>query len=82
VEGKVIFYHVDGKVNATGNYVNDLKDGEWKYYKEDGKLQKTDKYINGKLMTSSQDFIPKEQVDKEKKNAEQYEIKDPYSDKY
>lgn len=82
VEGKVTFYHVDGKINATGIYKNDLKDGEWKYYKEDGKLQKTDKYVNGKLIVSDKDFISKEQVDEEKKKFEQFEMKDPFQDKY
>lgn len=81
VEGVVTFYHITGKVNATGTYKNDLKDGEWKYFKEDGKLQRTDKYIDGKMMATDKDYIPKEQVEEEKKKFEQFEMKDPFQDR-
>lgn len=82
VEGKVVFYQINGKVDAEGLYKNDLKDGEWKYYKEDGTIKRTDKYVNGKMQGTDKDIVPKEQQDKEKKQFEQFEIKDPYQERY
>lgn len=82
VEGKASFYHPSGKVNAEGTYVNDLKNGPWKYYKEDGTLERTDEYLNG-LFIGKKDpnIIPKAQEEKEKKQFEQFEIKDPFGDR-
>lgn len=82
VEGQVYFYFISGKVNAEGVYKNDLKDGTWKYYKEDGTIERTDVFINGKMTGTDKDVVPKEQQDKEKKQFEQYEIKDPYQEGY
>lgn len=82
IEGKVTFYHPNGKVDAEGIYKNDLKEGEWKYYKADGTLARSDKYINGTLQGEDKNIITKEQQDKEKKQFEQFEIKNPYEDGY
>jgi antitoxin component YwqK of YwqJK toxin-antitoxin module len=77
VEGKVTFYHLTGKVDAEGMYVNDLKNGPWKYYNEDGSLKRTDTYSYGTLTSPDPNFVPKEQLDKEKRQYEGYEIKEP-----
>jgi antitoxin component YwqK of YwqJK toxin-antitoxin module len=83
VEGKAVYYFASGKVDGEGVYLHDLKEGIWKYYKEDGKLRRTDKYVNGRMVESTDpDSVPKEQIEKEKKNAEQFEIKDPYQEGY
>lgn len=81
VEGKAVFYYPTGKVNAEGVYKNDLKNGDWKYYKEDGKLERTDPYIDGRFV-GKKDVISKEQAEKEKKQFENFEIKDPYQEGY
>lgn len=82
VEGRATFYHPNGKVNAEGLYENDLKNGEWKFYKEDGTFSRTDVYINGRFKGDSDpNVIPKEQVEKEKRESEQFEIENPYQDR-
>ncbi len=82
VEGKAIFYHPSGKMSIEGVYKNDLKEGPWKYYKEDGTLERTDEYVNG-LFQGKKDpnVIPKEQVEKERKLSEQFEVPDPFMDR-
>lgn len=80
VEGHVTYYHPSGGVDAEGVYVNDLKEGPWKYYEENGKLKRTDTYKNGTLTNTTEDVIPKEQIEKEKKQYQDFEIKDPYQD--
>lgn len=83
VEGKVTYYFSSGKVDGEGMYKNDLKEGTWKYYKEDGKERRTDQYVNGRMVKSTDlDYEPKEQIEKEKQNAEQFELKDPYQEGY
>lgn len=82
VEGAVVYYHPNGKVNASGVYKNDLKDGDWNYYKEDGSLERTDKYANGHLTSTDKEIITHEEEEKEKKQFEQFEIKDPYEEGY
>lgn len=43
-------YSPNGRLVATGYYLNQKKDGEWRYYaKETGKLILTEEYANGKL---------------------------------
>jgi antitoxin component YwqK of YwqJK toxin-antitoxin module len=83
VEGKAVFYHTSGKVNAEGLYKADLKDGDWKYYKEDGTLDRIDPYIEGRFVGKKDpNVISKEQEEKEKKQYENFEIKDPYQEGY
>lgn len=83
MEGKVQYFHPTGKVNAEGIYKNDLKEGDWKYYKEDGTFERTDPYLGGRYVGKTDpNVIPKEQSDKEKKQFEQFEIKDPYQEGY
>jgi antitoxin component YwqK of YwqJK toxin-antitoxin module len=83
VEGKSVYYFSSGKVDGEGVYKNDLKDGIWKYYQEDGKVRRTDKYVNGRMVESTdKDYVPKEEVEKEKINSQQFEIKDPYQEGY
>ncbi len=82
VEGKVTYYHPNGKIDAVGVYKNDLKEGDWKYYKDDGTLLRVDKYINGTIQGGDKNIITKEQQDKEKKQYEQYDLKNPYEEGY
>lgn len=79
VEGKATFFHSSGKVYAEGVYNNDMKQGKWKYYKEDGTVSRVDSYTDGKHKKGTNpNVITKEQVEKEKKESEQFEIKNPY----
>jgi antitoxin component YwqK of YwqJK toxin-antitoxin module len=86
LEGKVTYYHPNGKVDAQGVYKNDLKEGVWTYYKDDGiTVKRKDTYLNGRMIESTDkgsDTISKEQMEKEKKNSQQFEIKDPYQEGY
>lgn len=82
VEGKATYYHASGKVDAEGVYKNDLKDGAWKYYKEDGTLKRTDTYQNGYLTSPDPNDIPKEQLEKEKEQYKDFELKNPYDSDY
>ena len=50
------FYHKNGTVKCYGNYVNDVKDGKWKYFYPDGKLKQIIEY-------SLNDFIVHEYND-------------------
>ena len=82
VEGKVTFYHSTGKVDAEGMYKNDLKDGSWKYYTENGTLKRTDTYVNGYLTSPDPNVIPKEQLEKEKQQYQDFELKNPFDENY
>ncbi len=82
IEGKVTYYYSNGKIDAVGVYKNDLKEGEWKYYSDNGTLLRTDKYVDGRLQGEDKNIITKEQQDKEKKQYEQFDIKNPYEDGY
>ncbi len=87
VVGKVIYYYASGKIDAEGLYVDDLKHGPWKYYKEEGTLLRTDTYQYGKMTATTdknkdRDIITKEQQAEEKKNSQQFELKDPHQDNY
>ena len=46
-QGKWKEYYNDGKLQATGNYLDNLHDGIWKYYYKNGKLEEIGKYIAG-----------------------------------
>ena len=39
-------YYESGELQATGNYVDDLKQGEEKYYRESGELMGTINYVD------------------------------------
>jgi hypothetical protein len=82
VEGQVKFYQTNGKVDAEGNYLNDLKEGVWKYYREDGTLKAKDTFIKGRSCNPNKDVITKEEEEKQKKQYEGSEIKDPYQEGY
>ncbi|MDF2436270.1 MAG: hypothetical protein K0Q95_646 [Bacteroidota bacterium] len=82
VAGKVTFYYPSGKPEAEGVYVNDLKDGPWKYYKEDGTIKRTDIYSDGVLTSPDPNVIPKEEVEKEKKKYQDFEMKNPFDVDY
>ncbi len=51
-KGKKLNYQMnypDGKVNITGKYDGNKKEGLWKYYDEYGNLSKTEKYVDGQV---------------------------------
>jgi len=82
VEGKVTFYYPTGQIQAEGIYKGDLKDGDWKYYTEDGKIKRIDKFINGVDQNPDRDVIKKEKLEKDKREHEGFEIKNPYEEGY
>jgi antitoxin component YwqK of YwqJK toxin-antitoxin module len=47
--GPYFYYYENGKLQISGWFKNDNKDGVWKYYDEHGKLTKTETYVNGEL---------------------------------
>jgi antitoxin component YwqK of YwqJK toxin-antitoxin module len=82
VDGHVKFYFPNGNVESEGNYLDDLKEGVWKYNKEDGTLKSKDTFIKGRSCNPDKDVITNQQLDKDKKQNEGSEIKDPYQDGY
>lgn len=49
-DGPFISYYRDGEIASTGFYVQNAKDGLWKYYKNDGTLIKTEIYKDNQLV--------------------------------
>ena len=43
------FFHKNGTIMGEGKYLNQQKDGEWKYYDDQSMLSSIDNYKNGKL---------------------------------
>ncbi len=48
-QGPFLTYHDNGRIYKSGNYVNGLKEGEWKEYDKYGKLLKILTYKKGKI---------------------------------
>jgi antitoxin component YwqK of YwqJK toxin-antitoxin module/Tfp pilus assembly protein PilF len=46
---KVSFYHSTGNKMSEGNYVDGVREGEWKFYHANGYLSATENYKKGKL---------------------------------
>jgi antitoxin component YwqK of YwqJK toxin-antitoxin module len=87
VDGLITYYHITGKIDAQGQYVNDVKHGPWNYYKEDGTVLRTDTYVNGKMTSSTdtnkdRDVITKEKQEEEKRQYEHFEVIDPFQEGY
>ena len=55
LEGTYTIYHVNGKVEVSGIYLHDNKDGTWVYLTDIGEMEKREEYRNGKLI--SQEII-------------------------
>jgi len=47
------FYHLNGKLMGTGQYINQKREGEWKYYDNKQILSKKENYIKDKLQGKS-----------------------------
>lgn len=47
IEGLQTFYHENGEIMSTGEYVDGKEQGEWKYYDEQGALQVIANYNDG-----------------------------------
>ena len=45
LEGPATYYHSNGILQATGQYVNKCKEGLWKYYDENGKIASEETYV-------------------------------------
>lgn len=48
-QGLWMSFHKNGNKQSEGPYLNDLKNGYWKFYKPDGNLIRVEKWINGEL---------------------------------
>lgn len=48
--GPYFFYYESGKLKTAGGYLNDLKNGEWKYYDESGAVTRVEHFKNGELL--------------------------------
>lgn len=46
-DGEFIYYYDNGQKESEGNYIQDKKEGEWKFYKPDGSLHLTCIYKDG-----------------------------------
>jgi antitoxin component YwqK of YwqJK toxin-antitoxin module len=49
LNGKINGYYTDGSLKYTGSYVNNLRQGLWKYFYPNGILEQKGSYSNGKL---------------------------------
>lgn len=41
-------YYPDGKLRATGNYIDNLRSGKWTFYYHNGRIEQQGEYIKGK----------------------------------
>jgi len=48
LEGIYTSFYISGVTQSTGNFTNNLADGEWKYYNETGRIKQSGKIANGK----------------------------------
>jgi len=48
-QGMWMEFHANKGIAVEGPYLNDLKNGYWKYYKSNGNLIRVEKWINGEL---------------------------------
>jgi antitoxin component YwqK of YwqJK toxin-antitoxin module len=48
-QGLWMSFHKNGQKSKEGPYLNDLKNGYWKFYKPDGNLIRVEKWVNGEL---------------------------------
>ena len=49
-DGDYESWYENGNKNAKGQYVNDLREGDWVFYKEDGSLMGNYKYKKGEIV--------------------------------
>jgi len=49
-EGAFVYYYKKGAKKSTGNYTNNLKEGEWNLWNEDGRLEGVKHYRKGKMI--------------------------------
>jgi antitoxin component YwqK of YwqJK toxin-antitoxin module len=48
-EGDFIYYYKNGVKKEAGNFINNIKEGEWKAWDEQGKLESTNHFKKGKM---------------------------------
>jgi antitoxin component YwqK of YwqJK toxin-antitoxin module len=53
---KTTHYYTNGKVKATGFYLDKLRDSAWQYYDTLGRMVKTEEYLNGMLHGLAETF--------------------------
>lgn len=47
--GLWVTFHKNGNIESEGPYLNDLKNGYWKFYRFNGDLLRVEKWVNGEL---------------------------------
>lgn len=52
MRGPVVGWYPNGRIQATGAYLDDAPDGEWTFYREDGSVLRVDTYDRGELVGS------------------------------
>jgi antitoxin component YwqK of YwqJK toxin-antitoxin module len=45
---QLILYYRDGKVKAAGRFIDNLREGEWKFYRSNGQLKEVGNYKSSK----------------------------------
>jgi len=63
-QGLWMSFHNNRQKRQEGPYLNDLKNGYWKYYKPDGNLIRVEKWVNGELQEGATE-VAKVEVRKE-----------------
>ena len=48
LHGKTTGFYKHGPIKYEGEYINNMKNGEWTYYKSDGNIDRIEKFENGK----------------------------------
>jgi len=66
LSGQVVYYSDNGKVDHEGNYLNNKKDGKWKYYFESGNISAEVIYNNGNIIKENY-FMPNGQPQNDEK---------------
>ena len=68
-DGKIAYvtmYHITGKTQAKGKYINEEKDSVWNFYDDKGKLLSTETYVGGKKNGISKIYFENGSVSEEK----------------
>ncbi len=47
LNGKATYYHKNGKIRATGKYLDNIKNGVWTFFYPNGNLEKVLNFVNG-----------------------------------
>ena len=67
LDGPILRYYPDGKIEVKGQYVNDMKEGKWYFYSEDGQSDIIE-YVKGVDVNEAN--VEKVKSDEYRKNIE------------